>query len=192
MTLILETESHGGVESGFYSAFTQFARLGEHTFATRHLCELVEYLANNPQVRQSQILGYDLDKFWQRQREDMQELANMIAEAEQSYIPELQRLDMERQLEGRQGEISIEDEVDLYDEGRMVPVRVANDEKSISIGDYRIAALHFGRMSAYLAHGGFMGWMNDQRPEFAESVINAIKSSKRELYREIREELLEE
>ncbi len=189
MTLILETESHGEVESGFYSAFTQFARLGKHTFATRHLCELVQHLAKNPNVRKAQVLGYNLDKFWQRQGDYTRELMQMVVEAEQSYLPELQRFEMERQLERQQGEISVEDDINLHNEGRMIPVRVADDERSIILGDYRVSALHFSRMATYLAKGGFMGWMNSQNPEFAEPTIEAIRNSRRELYREIREEL---
>ena len=189
MTLILKTESHGEVESGFYSTFTQFARLGEYTFGTRHLCELVQYLAENPEVNRAQILGYDLDKFWQRFSDNTQELIKMITEAEQSYLPELKRFDMERQLERQQGEVIVEDEVDLYNEGRMIPIRVIDNERSIKIGSYKVSVLEFGRMAIYLANGGFMGWMNDKKPEFAEPTINAIKNSTRELYREIRQEL---
>ncbi len=189
MTLLLKTESHGEVESGFYSTFTQFARLGEHTFATRHLCELVQHLAENPHVHKTKILGYNLDKFWQRQGEHVQELIQMTLEAEQSYLPELQRFDIDRRLESQQGEISVEDDVDLYNHGRMIPVRVTDDERLITIGDYRVSVLHFGRMAVYLANGGFLGWMNGQKPEFVEPTIDAIKNSRRELYREIREEL---
>jgi len=71
----------------------------------------------------------------------------------------------------------------------MIPVRVIDNERSITLGDYRVSALHFGRMATYLANGGFIGWMNGQKPEFAEPTIEAIKNSRRELYREIREEL---
>ena len=188
MTLMVETESHGEVESGFYSTFTQFARLGEYAFSTRHFCELVQYFAKNPQISKAQILGYDLDKFWEREEDHMQEITRMIIEAGQSYLPELQKSDTE-QLERHRGEVCAEDEVDLYDEGRMVPVDVADDESAITIGEYRIPALHFGRMAVYLAMGGFMGWMNEQKPEFAEPTIEAIKGSERELYRELRDEL---
>jgi hypothetical protein len=189
MTLLLETQSHGEVESGFFSTFTQFARLDKHTFATRHFCELAQSLAENPQVRKAQLLSYNLDKFWQRQKEHVDEFTQVLMEAEQSYLPELQKFDMDRQLKGKQGQISIEDEVNMYDEGRMIPVIVTDDEKLISIGDYKIAALHFGRMAVYLAHGGFLGWMDGQKPEFAEPTIEAIKLSNRKLYRQVREEL---
>ncbi len=191
MTLILETESHGGVESGFFGTFTQFARLGEHTFATRHLCELVQYLAKNPNLREAQILGYDLDKFWGREGDYTQELMQMISEAEQPYLPKSQKFDLERRLERQQGEVAIEDDIDLHDEGRMIPVKVADDDKSLTLGNYRVSALHFGRMATYLVCGGWFGWMNGRKPEFADPTIEAIKNSKRELYTEIRKELEE-
>ena len=60
------------------------------------MCELVQYLANNHQVRKTQILSYDLDKFWQRQGEHVQELIQIILEAEQAYLPELQRFDIDK------------------------------------------------------------------------------------------------
>jgi len=189
MTLRLKTESHGEIEAGFFGIFTQFFRFGEYTFATRHLCELVEYLANNPQVLRSQIIGYNLDRFWQRRLEDEQRFAQMSAEAWQSALPELQISEMERQSEHQQGHIPVQDEVDLYNQGRMVPVIVSDDEKLISIEDYCMEALHFGRMAVYLTDGGLVGWLNGQIPEFAESASKAIRHSKRELYRKIREEL---
>lgn len=63
MTLLLETESHGIVEAGFYAAFMQFARLGEYTFATRHFCETIQYLAENNELTETTLLGYNLDTF---------------------------------------------------------------------------------------------------------------------------------
>ena len=191
MTLILETESHGGVESGFFGAFTQFARLGEYTFATRHLCELVQYFARNPKLHEAQILSYDLDKFWERQGDHTQKLIQMISEAEQSYLPESQKFDLERKLEKEQGEVAVEDDIDLYSEGRRIPIKIADEDHSIILGNYKVSALHFGRMATYLARGGFFGWMNDKKPEFADPTIEAIKSSKRKLYTEIRKELEE-
>jgi len=60
MTLRLITESHGEVAAGFFSAFTQFARLEDYAFATRHLCDLAQYLAKQTAVKNTQILGYDM------------------------------------------------------------------------------------------------------------------------------------
>lgn len=138
MTLILKTESHGEVESGFYSTFTQFARLGEYTFATRHLCEFARHIAEKPNIKDGRILGYDLDKFWQRVDNHMEELTQIISEAEQSYLPELHKFEIDRELERQQGEISLEDEVDLYDEGRMIQIKITNDDSYVDIGKYKV------------------------------------------------------
>ena len=95
---MLETESHGEIESGFFGPFTQFARLGDYTFATRHLCELVEYLADNPKVHQSQILGYPIDKFWQGEEENEQKFIEMIFQAEQPCSLELLIPNIEKEV----------------------------------------------------------------------------------------------
>ncbi len=185
MTLLLETESHGTVESGFYSAFTQFLRLGEYTIATRHLCELVQHIAEHPDRREGRIRTYDLDRFYERFDENVQEFAQMVAEAQQSWLPELQRADMERRMENEQGQIFIEDEIDMYNEGRIVPVKISDNGSKITIGQYVISALHFSRMAVYVARGGFVGWLNGNTPEFAETTLEAIKRSRNPLYREI-------
>ncbi|MBI2629433.1 hypothetical protein HYW74_05095 [Candidatus Pacearchaeota archaeon] len=186
MTLLLVTESHGEIESGFYGPFTQFTRVGEYTFSTRHLCELIEYLADNSKIYQSQIFGFNLDQFWQKEQEYEGELFKMILEAEQSYLPELQRFHVGSRLEEQQGQISPEDEINLYTNGKKVPVRVANDERSIFIGDYLVSAPHFERMVIYLVNGGFMGWVDGHKPKFAEQTLEAVRKSKRELYKEIK------
>ena len=139
MTLLLKTESHVEVESGFYRTFTQFARLGEHTFATRHLCELIQHLAEYPQVSQTQIISYDLDKFLQRLEDYAQELTQIKTEAEQSYLPNLQKYEIIGKLGRKQNKISLENELDLYNEGKIIPVIVTDDEKAISIGEYKIS-----------------------------------------------------
>jgi len=164
---MLRTKSHGIVKAGFHSTFTQFVSLGEYAFATRQLCELVQNFARNPQVREEQVPSYDLDKFWQKQED----------------------YHLKLHPQEQQGEISVEEEIDLHREGRMIPIRVSDDERSITLGDYRVDALEFGRMAYYLSIAGCMGWMNGKKPKFAESTIEAIKNSGRELYQEIRKEL---
>ena len=104
-------------------------------------------------------------------------------------LSELQKADMERKPEKRLDEILLEDEVDLYNEGIMIEVRVSDDESYIEIGKYKISAFNFGDMIMHLANGGFMGFMDDQKPEFGEPILEAIKNSKRRLYKEIHKKL---
>jgi hypothetical protein len=190
MTLFVETESHGTVESGFYCSFVQFVRLGEYAFATRHLCELVQHLAEHPNMRGGRIRTYDLDRFYERFDEHIQEFVQTLEEAQQSWLPELQRTDMDRRMENEQGEISLEDEVDLYDEGKLLPVKVSEDGSMITIGQYTISALHFGIMAVYVARGGFIGWLNGKKPEFAEAALEAIKRSENPLYKDARKRVV--
>jgi hypothetical protein len=190
MTLSLRTDSHGTVDAGFFSIFTQFSRLGEYTFATRHLCDLARYLAENDTILKTRILGYNLDKFWKRSDDYMQEISQILVEAEQPWVPEeLRNFYIDKHLENTQGEVPLEDAFDLNNEGRMIEIKVGDEEESIEIGRYKISALEFGRMSIYLAEGGWVGWINDKEPTFAKPTIEAIKGSKRKFYMEIRNEL---
>lgn len=194
MTLVLQTESHGQVEAGFYSVFTQFSRLGDYTFATRHLCKLVQKLAQYPTIKQGRILGYDADKFWQRRDEYFHEVVHILieqmilADAEGNYLSELHYSESNEEKLGKlQWEIPLEDEVDMYDEGRIVPVHISKEGDAIAIGEYQLSAINFGRMAVYLAKGGIFGWMKGRKPEFSEPTIQAIKESKNPLYSEIRQ-----
>jgi hypothetical protein len=187
---MLRTESHGTVEAGFFSVFTQFSRLGEYAFATSHLCKLVQQFAQHPAVREGRVLGYDLDKFWQRQTEYFQELLEMVsrqvmlADAMGHYPSELPYTESDqRRMEQAQGEVLLEDEVDIYNEGKIVPVKISQDGHAITIGDYRIFAIHFARMAVYLARGGLFGWMKDRKPDFSEPTLQAIRTSKNPLFR---------
>lgn len=89
----------------------------------------------------------------------------------------------------KQGKISLEDEFDMNGEGRMAQVEVSEDSGTIKIGQYVISAEHFSIFASYLAGGGFMGWLDFQVPEFAESALNAMKQSKNPLYKAIQQEL---
>lgn len=196
MTLVIQTESHGEVEAGFFSVFTQFARLGDYTFATSHVCKLVQKLAEYPTARQGRILGYDGDKFWQRRDEYFQEVVHLLmeqlilADAEGNYLSGLHYSESnEKKLGKLQWEVPLEDEVDMYDEGSIVPVTISEDGNFIAIGEYRLSAITFGRMAVYLAKGGIFGWMKGHKPGFSEPTIQAIKASENPLYREVKQSI---
>ena len=78
MTLEVETISHGHIESGFFSAFTGFVRLGEYSFATRHLCEFAQYIAEHSRFEQTRVLSYDLDKYWERCNGGLSEICQLV------------------------------------------------------------------------------------------------------------------
>jgi len=176
MTFILETESHGHVEAGFLSILNRYSRIGEYTLITKHLCGLARNLAEHSELRDTEILIYDQDKFWQK----YEDYANELVIKQGGGIEE--RI-------GNPGEPSLEDDLNLSKEGNMVSVKVGDDESSITIGDYRIPNLEFRRLSLYLAQGGFLGWMDGKNPEFSEPTLKAIRNSTRRLYRKVREEM---
>lgn len=176
MTLILITESHGEVESGFFSVFTNFTRLGEYAFATRHMCELTQLLSKHPSLYKTRILGYDADKFWEKFSNFTNEILDAMT---QSYLPELQQYEVDKCFE-QQGEITLIDRLSLEYEGRIIPVEVAKDEKSIAIGKYTINAFEFRCMVGYLAGGGWLGWKN--KPEYAEPTMRYLENPTRRLF----------
>ena len=92
MTLMLETESHGDVESGFYGAFMQLARLGEYTFATKHLCDLIQYFAKNNKATETKAIAYDLDTFEAGNTRYHQQLFQL-------FLKEIEGSDLTQQLE---------------------------------------------------------------------------------------------
>ncbi len=102
MTLLLITESHGEVKSGFFSMYTQFTRLGEYCFATKHFYELAQHIASNSNIRNGQILAYDLNKFWEEANTHISERAQIILEAGRSYLPELQKYERDREMKKMQ------------------------------------------------------------------------------------------
>jgi len=186
MTQNLETEAHGTIASGFSGAFTQFIRMGEYAFTTVHFCHLTKNLASHPDARAGIILAYDERKFWERGNEYISKLLLMLSAKQ--YLPKFHRAEIDRQLTQDQGKISIDDDVDMHDEGQFIPVQV-HDDRTISIGQYRISSHRFGTFAFYVAHGGLFGWQDGQKPDFAESTMEAIKGSKNPLFEEIQKEL---
>lgn len=184
MTLEVLTKSHGGVESGFFGPFTQLARLGKYTFATKVLCLMSQYLAENPDKKEIEILGYDIDKFWEIEEEYCKNLVKLISNTPKSFISTFVGI----YLEQNQGEVPEKDAQDLARKGEIIPVSIDDDEESITIGEYKIADIHFGRMIHYLANGGLFGW-EGEKPDYAKSTTEAIKKSKNPLFKKLQKEI---
>ncbi len=70
----------------------------------------------------------------------------------------------------------------MFDKGKIIPVNIAQNFKSIKIGDYKIASPHYINMVHYTINRGFIGWLNDKKPEFAKLAKEAIKKSRNPLY----------
>jgi len=189
MTYIIGTKSHGEIESGFFADFTQFARMGEYTFTTKHFCELAQYLSEEPDRREGTILSFDLNNFWKAEEEHSQgfidQFLNKLAETSRS---DLQTLVEDDQFSS-QNDISKDNEVNLYKQGKIIQVKANGTGNSITIGDYNMSSLEFGMFISYLAGGGWYGWRKGLEPDFSKPTIEALKSSANPLYMAIQKHM---
>jgi hypothetical protein len=82
----------------------------------------------------------------------------------------------------RIGEISIEDDLNLSDRGVYLRIKISENHDSIQIGKYDIAADHFAILSYYVAKGGLLGFLDEDKPDFARLALKEIRNSKNPLY----------
>ncbi len=162
MTLLIPTESHGEIESGYLSSFMQFSRLGRYCFLTENMCSLGKYLADNDSVYESALLAYDIDVFW---KEFNRHMYQMI----ESHVQEIP-----------DDRVSIEYMMRLNDMGSLLEVKVSEDEKEISIEDYVLRNYDFNSFITYLSMGGFYGW--EESPKYAIETLDSIRDSERNLF----------
>ena len=177
MTLEIMTKSHGDVEAGFYSGFTKLSRIGKYAFETRNLCELAKTLAENPEIKEVQICGYDIKKFWQLSDEYERVLRKKCID---SVLKEKEEELDAFILENR--ELSTEDKAKSINNLMTVPVKVDYKKKIIKIGEYEIEKPHFMFLVHYLLNGGFCGWGGD-KPDFVDDIMILINTSSNPLFR---------
>ena len=185
MTLIIKTESHGDIESGFFCNFTQMVRLGKYAFKTETLCNLVQYLAKNPDKKEIEISGYDVDKFWEIENKHRKNLAGLISDTSKFFVSQI----VDIYIKENRGKLSEEDTQDLVKEGEIIPIDIDNNKKLITIGEYEIEDIHFGIMMYYITRGGWIGWPENTKPDYAEPTIKAIKKSRNPLFKKIQKEI---
>ncbi|MBI2672389.1 hypothetical protein HYX16_05630 [Candidatus Woesearchaeota archaeon] len=184
MTIQVITKSHGGIVAGYYASFIEFSSFGDYSFPTKHFCELVQFLAKNPEIKKGKFLVYDKHKFWTKFNENLVDLLTEIMEQEDSFLPEL---DSWKEREEK-GQPSLEDEVDLLNERKPISIEISEDYKEVIFGQYKVEPIHFSRFALYLAKGGWPGWM-EREPEYARLTSEEIKKSKNPLFLDIQHEL---
>ncbi|MBU0667108.1 MAG: hypothetical protein ABIC91_03300 [Nanoarchaeota archaeon] len=183
MTLELITKSHGAIDSGFFSSFMKFVRFDDYAFATSHLCTLVKKTAENPDLYETSILSYNVNQFWKLENSHLNTILKHINSKDFDGDESLSN------LVGFDDALSAKEEEALYNNGELIPVQISPDESIISLGIYKVSALHFGRFSMYVSNGGFFGW-DKKMPAFAEDAIESMKNSKRDFYKDIKKETL--
>jgi len=182
MTLLLNTSSHGTVESGFFGCYTGMARLGEYAFLTQHVCNIGRALADNASIRSASLPSFPPDFYWEQQG---LHFAQVMKDISQSFE--------EGTLLEYRVKPAMAEHLELLCQTTRVPLTVEPDESGVQMGIYRIPAWDFGYFVRYLARGGITGWsMADasQKPAYADLTLEAIRMSRRPLFSEIREKML--
>ncbi len=179
MTLYVETLSHGEIESGFFASFTQYARLGDYAFSTRHFCELIKYLAENPETKSARLHGHTVQQFWKKQDTYLEGLIKTLQEADSPDFEEFDK-NVNKKLDNYFKDQQKE-ELNLEDDTIVLNIKVKKDYSSIKIGKYEIAPDHFRIFSKYLAQGGFLGWKDP--PDYSKPTLEAIKKSSNPLFK---------
>lgn len=185
MTYIIETESLGNIESGFYSGFVEFIRIGKYAAPTEHFCGLVRSLADNPEIKKGKFLVYPESKFLERFSDSIADLVKQVTK-EPSWLSGLENWKDPQQ----QGRVRLEDEVDMLNERYSIPVDISSDGKKIDFGEYSIISIHFARFAWYVAKGGIVGWIEGGEPDYADQTIKAIRDSRNPLFTELQKEIL--
>ncbi len=172
MTLELITKSHGNIESGFFAAYTSLFRMGDYTFATQHLYELITHIAKNSPPITGTLFTFNADAFSEGYATYNTNLVKKIAELDVSVL--------EKFIESKQGKISPEQEKNVYQTWRKTPVTVTSD--TVTIGKYIIAGGHFEFMAVYACNGGWFGWSREA-PFYAKAAAEAIQGTENPLFK---------
>ncbi|PIN89225.1 hypothetical protein COU57_06315 [Candidatus Pacearchaeota archaeon CG10_big_fil_rev_8_21_14_0_10_32_14] len=185
MTYELGTLSHGEIDSGFYAQFTSFVRIGKYSTPTRHLCEIVEKFAAHPEIHETYLLVYPEEKFWNQEREQRDEaLQTTLTTLREEQREENDFIPLMLESFRKQGEVGVIEEYNLDGEGISVPLRIWGDESGVVIGEYEIASEEFKSFVTYVARGGLFGWLEQCIPDYSEPTLNAIRNSKRKLFKD--------
>lgn len=178
MTLDIITKSHGSIESGFYMSFTKLFRMGKYAFETKDLCGLAKILAENPEIKELKICGYDVKKFWQLEEEyEKPQHHKYIAAVINNDDKEFDDFVFKNR------ELSAEDKAKSINSLMTLPVKINYRDKAIKIGEYEIEKGHFICFINYILNGGFCGWLNKEKPDFVEEALIAINTSKNPLFK---------
>jgi len=174
MTFLLDTKTHGTIDSGFYGHMTQFTNFGDHTFATKHLCDLVAGFAEDPKKTEAGILSFDIDELERMQGDYMFALLELLDATHSPYEPVLSIEEMDIRLAKQQGKITQDQELALYDHGSVVPVQFDYTAREINVGKYIVEPDDFSFFMAYISAGGFRGWIDGIKPNFAADAQDAL------------------
>lgn len=187
MTAIIRTKSHGDVQSGFVAIFTGLVRVGDICIPTKHFCEATRFVAEHPDTTSIKVMSYSAAKFETLLERQALDFMRSIERMEASNIlqlmgPRMAEFDLSQHFVEQQKQgLSMEGWTPLK-------IEIDNTKAEVKAGEYVIGFDEFAEFSLYVVKGGFVGWMNQQFPDYASEAHEAIKSSKNELFKYIRED----
>lgn len=182
MTATIQTKSHGNIDGGFFSVYTQGFRLGEYAFPTQHVHNVIGHLAGHPNAYAANLLSFGLETFWRDFSIQIDGLVELLNEQSEWFSEEkdLQEV-LDNFIQTSQGTFDPV-QLSLMRESMMgIPLRISNNEEEISVGEYKLDKDEFRGLAVYVINGGFLGW-GDGIPESAERAKSAIQKSERPLF----------
>jgi len=181
MTYHLKTKSHGEITAGFTTPQIGMITLGKYAFTTKYFCEFIQNLADNSDLREGAISAYGLEKLLEETNKDLLDFYAKADEAINTNKPK--KSVVIREIGQSQKKLLTSDKYDQSHEATMLIVKISEDARSITIGEYEIAALEFMLMADHVANGGWLGWRSI-KPEFAEPTVKKMRESKNPLFAE--------
>ena len=185
MTFVLQTLSHGNLESGFLMSYTSMLRIGDHAMSTRHFCEATKFIADNPQVKEIKLMCCKLADFESKFDEHITGYTGQIFSLlNQGRGPATDQKRIQFELSAwKMAEQDKEITVSGW-EGLTLQINPA--AKEVKAGEYVIGFDQFAFFSWYIIRGGWFGWPEKSYPDYATEALRSINGSENELYASLR------
>lgn len=179
MTLVITTQSHGQIEAGYFGSYTAGFRFGEFAFPTRAVIRMVQHFAEKSSSLAVNLPSFGEEVFWKRASTNLSLICDRLFEMNDSLFPELKRNELEAELRSLDSGIFGERERPAF---VVAPIRISDDEKIISLADYKIDRDEYQFLAGYSLRGGWFGWPDKKFPEEALDAIAAVRKCRRPLY----------
>src|SRR3989344_9035701 len=127
MSYEIKTKSHGKIDGGFCSIYTNGFRFGELAFLTKSLHYALRHLANRPEAKAVNIPNFGVEAFWESFTKCIDEITGRYF-TEAGFIPRRTKKELERLLAEGQGKIQVENLPGVI----MIPIRVSDSEDEVA------------------------------------------------------------
>jgi len=182
MPLAFDSLSHGEIAFGFFNIETDLLLLNRYFFFASDFCRLlVEWVDGGRAGKSERILqGYSLPE---------ERIGNLLGAIHgfdyRGFIGEIYRLypfpeepeGFKQNPEGFRTRAVVEQVVAKYGQAVNIPIRLEEEKRIISIGDYLFDEKNFQELIFYVWRGGYPRWRDDRRPEYLAAMKRTIEKS---------------